>query len=209
MGLENATIETDGGEKIKVLFNPNQYRLEGGNQIAEIGIPGLRAPILQYVRGNARSLSLELFFDTYEQRKDVREHTREIYGLLGILGETHVPPICTFRWGEFGFRGIVASVSGRFTLFLPTGTPARATLSVTFKEYTEIKELVRDPKTESADVTKTRMLRRGDTLASLAAEEYGDPALWRPIAAGNRIDNPLRVEPGDVLVIPPLTRESG
>ena len=63
---------------------------------------------------------------------------------------------------------------------------------------------VKGTPTASADIAKTRTLRRGDSLASLAAEEYGDPGRWRPIAEANRIDNPLRVEPGAVLVIPPL-----
>ena len=36
----------------------------------------------------------------------------------------------------------------------------------------------------------------GDTLASVAYAEYGDPTLWRPLAAFNGIDDPLRVPTG-------------
>ena len=39
-------------------------RIAKGAQIAEIAIPGIDAPILQFVRGQTQTLALELFFDT-------------------------------------------------------------------------------------------------------------------------------------------------
>jgi Contractile injection system tube protein/LysM domain len=147
---------------------------------------------------------MDLFFDTYEQQADVRNYTNKIYGLLGIKSDTHVPPICTFIWGNFTFTCVLERVGGRFTLFLADGTPVRATLSVTFKEFIEVEMEVRRTPTESADHTKTRSVQRGDTLSSIAAAEYGDSARWRPIAETNRIDNPRVLEPGRLLVIPPV-----
>lgn len=205
MALEHARIRIEDGEEIEVLFNPTTYSLEQSNQLAEIAIPGLSAPIVQYVRGAGRTLSMELFFDTYEQETDVRDHTGKIYGLLGIEATTHVPPICTFTWGHFNFRSVLQRVSGRFTLFHPDGRPARATLSTTWKEVLDVDVLVRQPPTESADVSKTHKVRRGDTLSGIAAREYGDPARWRAIAEANGIDNPRRLVPGRTLVLPPLS----
>lgn len=204
MALQKAVITPEGGEPIEVLFNPAQYSLDKSNQIAEIPIPGLGAPILQYVRGNTRTLSMELFFDTYEQQTDVREHTDRIYGLLAIDSDTHAPPVCTFRWGHFSFRCVVDRVGGRFTMFLTDGTPVRATLTVSFKEFIEVEVEVRENPTQSADHTKTTTVKRGDTISAIAAEQYRDPAKWRPIATANGIDNPRRLEPGRVLTIPPL-----
>ncbi len=168
MALEKATITPEGEEPIPVLFNPTQYSLDKSNQIAEVGIPGLGSPILQYVRGNARTLTMELFFDTYEKQTEVREYTDKIYALLGIKGATHVPPVCKLTWGDFEFRCVLGRVSGRFTLFLGNGTPVRATLSVTFKEFIDVEVLVREPPTGSADHTKSRTVKRGDTLSSIA-----------------------------------------
>jgi len=204
MALTKAFIQPGQKERIAVLFNPNQYSLDKGNQLAEVGIPGRGAPILQYVRGNARTLAMELFFDTFEQQSDVREHTDRVYGLLEIDPETHAPPICTFTWGAFNFRCLLERIGGRFTLFLGNGTPVRATLSVTFKEFVDDAVEVRRAPNESSDHTKTRLLQRGDTLSHLAAAEYGDPAKWRPIAEANNIDNPRRVASGQFLVLPPL-----
>jgi len=204
MGLEKARITPDGQPPIPVLFNPTQYSLEKSNQMAEIGVPGLPAPILQYVRGNSRMLSMDLFFDTCEQRTDVRNYTNKIYDLLAIDAKTHVPPICEFTWQNFTFRGVLERVNGTYNLFLADGTPVRATLTVSFKEYIEVHVLVRSPPTQSADHTRTYTVRRDDTLSSIAAGMYNDPAKWRPIAVANRISNPRALAPGRVLVIPPL-----
>lgn len=35
-------------------------------------------------------------------------------------------------------------------------------------------------------------VKAGDKLPLIAAKVYGDARLWRPIAAANGIDNPLR-----------------
>jgi nucleoid-associated protein YgaU len=42
----------------------------------------------------------------------------------------------------------------------------------------------------------------GDSLASIAFREYGDPAKWRPLAAANNIDDPIRLCVGTTLIVP-------
>ena len=205
MSLEKATIQTYDpethtlGAEIAVLFNPTEYRLNKANQFAEVAIPGLEAPPLQFVRGNARTLSMQLFFDTYEQSQDVRDYTGQIIGLLDIDAKLHAPPICLFSWGNLNFVGVLERADQRFTLFLSDGTPVRATIDVTLKEYFE-----GPSDRQSADFAKRYVVRRGDRLSGIAGQEYGDPALWRPIAEANDIDDPLAIQPGDHLVIPAL-----
>lgn len=197
-------ITPEGHPDFNVLFNPTQYGIDKSNLIAEAGIPGLEAPILQYVHGNTRTLDMELFFDTYEERTDVRNSTNQVYNLLKIDAATHAPPICHIEWGSFQFAGVLDHVSGKFTLFLANGTPVRATLNVTFKEYIDIEVLVQENPTESADHRKNRMVKSGDRIDNIAGEEYGDPELWRPIAEANNLDDPTLLNPGSVLVIPRL-----
>ncbi|HVW84386.1 MAG TPA: hypothetical protein VHB50_06880 [Bryobacteraceae bacterium] len=204
MEFKRARIEPEGQQAFDVLFNPNEYSVEKGNQLSETGIPGLQSPIIQYVHGNTRTLSLDLFFDTWEERRDVREHTNKVFALLGIEAETHVPPICKLSWGGFSFRCVLEKVSGKFNLFMPDGTPVRATLSVSFKEYIDVDVLVRSNPTQSADHTKMRLVAAGDRLTNIAYEEYGDARQWRPIAIANNIADPLRLEPGRSLTIPAL-----
>jgi hypothetical protein len=205
MEFQRIQITPEGQDMFEVLFNPTQYSVDKGNTIAQAAIPGLEGPILQYVHGNMKTLSMDLFFDTYEERTTVTQRTNLIYSLLRPDPSTHAPPICHLRWGQFfRFVGVLDHVSGKFTLFLPNGTPVRATLSVVFNEYIDVGDLVKEQPTQSADHRKNRVVRAGDRIDNIAAEEYGDPAKWRPIAEANELDNPWLLQPGYVLVIPRL-----
>ena len=204
MVFDRALIEPENQDSFYVMLNPTKYTVEKGNQIAETGIPGLSAPILQYVHGNTRSLSAELVFDTYEKQTDVRLWTNKVYNLLAIDAHTHAPPICKVSWGDTSFRGVVDKVSGSFTLFLPNGTPVRARLNISVKEYIDVDQLVRVSPTQSADHRKSRVVKLGDTLTNIAYEEYGDAAKWRPIADANGLDDPLMLRPGRLLLIPAI-----
>lgn len=201
MALEKALING-----IKVLFNPTEYSMEKSNQFQDTSLPGLSSPITQFVSGGAQTLSMELFFDTYtdEKGKDVRVYTDQITNLMRIDKDLHAPPICVFQWGKVQFKAVLERVSRRFTMFLADGTPVRAILNVTFKEYVTLEEQLKDPPRQSADRTKRRVVVQGDSLWLLAAREYGDPALWRLIARANGIDHPRRIAPGMELIIPPL-----
>jgi len=205
MELAKATIERyipAGGKPIKVLFNPTEYQLTQSNQFTEVGVPGLAVPPLQFGRGNARSLSMQLFFDTYEQQTDVRVHTGELIKLLEIDSKLHAPPVCRFIWGNLTFVGVLEHANQRFTLFLPDGTPVRAAVDVSFKEFSDTDK--QGGRLQSANFAKQHLVQRGNTLSGIAAQYYGDPALWRHIAEENSIDEPLALRPGQVLSIPPI-----
>ena len=67
MALEKATIVNQTRkEKFRVLFNPEEYSLTRDVNYAQVAIPGLSGPLLQFVHGNLQTLEMELFVDTYE-----------------------------------------------------------------------------------------------------------------------------------------------
>ena len=47
-------------------------------------------------------------------------------------------------------------------------------------------------------------VRRGQSLADIAADEYDNPAEWRRIADANQIDDPMALAPGMKLIVPPI-----
>jgi nucleoid-associated protein YgaU len=51
---------------------------------------------------------------------------------------------------------------------------------------------------------RTHAVIEGDTLASVAFEQYKDPNKWRALAEVNGIDDPMRLAPGTVLIVPEL-----
>ncbi len=125
-------------------------------------------------------------------------------GLMDIDSDLHAPPVCIFIWGAYIFPCIIERATKKFTMFHPDGFPVRATLNVTLKEYIEVVTQLKETSLQSADRTKRWQVKEGDSLWSIADEEYGDAAIWRPIADANDIDNPRLLEPGMELVIPPL-----
>jgi len=229
MPLVKAIIEIDASDRgpnlppiIPVQFNPSEYTLTKGAQIAEIAIPGIDAPILQFVRGQTQTLSMELFFDTTQMGMgeapvlDVRTLTEPVFQLVKIQAKTHAPPHVRFSWGlGLSFRAIVDSIQQKFTLFNPVGIPLRATLTVSFKEYQTLEEQLQRLNLQSADHSKKRLIKRGETLALIAYQEYGDSTEWRRIFEEPRnlqlIPDPRRLQPGLEIVIPsiPTTSSTG
>jgi hypothetical protein len=205
MALTKALIvNADTGALIPVMFNPPQYQLQKTNQFAEIGIPGLGSSLLQFVKGDAQTLTIELFFDTTDSQRDVREFTGQVAGLTILNVHTHAPPRLLFFWGSLVFPCVLESVTQQFDYFHPDGQPLRARLTVTFKGHDLLEDLLASTPLESADRTKHREVKEGETLQSIAAQEYDDPRQWRPIAEANEIDNPLTLAVGRGLIIPSL-----
>jgi nucleoid-associated protein YgaU len=190
---------------IPVMFNPPEYQLQKANQFADITIPGLGSSLLQFVTGNAQTLTMELFFDTTDTGLDVRVFTEPVIGLTALNAKKHAPPGLLFVWGTLVFPCILQSVMQRFDYFNAAGMPLRARLSVTLKGHDLLEGLLASIPLESADRTKRRVVKGGDTLQGIATQEYDDPRQWRPIAEASNVDNPLTVQAGQGLIIPSLT----
>mgnify|MGYP001275705880 FL=1 len=216
MALEKALLtNTVTNEPVEVMFNPEEYSLSKDNNFAQQAIPGLSAPILQFVNGNMQTLEMELLVDTYESNKsnnrvlnqaggDVRELTKKITGLMDIERTTHAPPIILFTWGSLSFTCVLARVTQRFIMFMPNGLPVRARLSVTFNEFRNVDLEAKEIKRETADFTKFYSVAQGETISGIAGKVYGNPKVWRAIALRNRIENPRTLATGMSLVIPQL-----
>lgn len=190
---------------IPVMFNPPEYQLQKTNQYAEVGIPGLGSSLLQFVKGGTQTLTMELFFDTTDLGIDVRAFTGLVIALIDVNSDTHAPPRLIFVWGTLIFPCVLESVTQRFDYFNALGLPLRARLSVTLKGNDLLADLLASIPLLSADRAKRRIVKTGETLQSLAAEEYQNARSWRPIAEANKIDNPLTVQAGEKLIIPAIT----
>jgi nucleoid-associated protein YgaU len=217
MPLEHLTITPEGGAPIKALYNPERYTASKSVQYAEVAIPGLDAPVVQFVRGQSEKITMELFFDTtdhgtVEDVRDVRDETAKVYKLLRVQSDTHAPPRCILLWGDggklfaFGTRTspwcVLESVSEEFTLFSPSGVPLRAKLNVSFRDAWTIEEQLRETPRHTSDRTTFTRVKARETLSHVAWRQYGDPDEWRPLAEANGIENPRLVAEGTMLRVP-------
>jgi hypothetical protein len=214
-------VNTTTGARFPVMYNPEEFKLEQGNTFAEVGIPGLNAPPLQYLRGKARAVTMDLFFDTYETGADVRTHTAPIVGLLDKSPQTQAPPVLLFSMGRFQFQCVLVDAGQSFTMFLRDGTPVRSTVSVRLQEYVRVEMraergvLFGSPTVSSAvnaavdaagsllsGTPSIHVTLRGETLSGLAARYLGAAGRWRDIARANNMDDPFDLPPGTPVVIP-------
>jgi nucleoid-associated protein YgaU len=61
------------------------------------------------------------------------------------------------------------------------------------------------PAAPAAPAARTYTVAKGDTLSAIAQSQYGAASKWRVIFEANRdkISDPDRIQPGQVLTIPP------
>ena len=214
MALEKLTIKNlDSKEVFQVMFNPTEYSLEDSSKWQDQEGKG-RRPELQYTGGDRRKLSMDLFFDTYEKKEDVRLYTGKLAKLLVVTTDDKNsgkrPPVVEISWGDsnadtgFPFQCVLESLKQQFTLFTNGGTPVRAKCAVAFKEFRlPVDEMKREPR-RSSFPARTYTVREGETLSSIAAELWKDPLKWRLIADANGIINPRVLSPGQVLLVPAI-----
>ena len=222
--LEKATITVidgaDKGKVITVLFNPTEYSIDRSNAYKATAIPGLGSPILHFVNGECDQLGMELFLDDYTDpfgptsllKKEVDPVVKRLKALAHLLEidrDLHAPSPVRFNWGPMEFTAVIEKLGRKITKFHPDGTPARASLSVSFKEYRTLRQQLESPRRESADKTKRRVVIAGDSLWAIAAREYDDPKEWVRIATANDLDDPREIRPGDWLRLPPIEDQDG
>jgi contractile injection system tube protein/LysM domain-containing protein len=218
MALEKLRIipQDSNLSEIVALFNPSTYSISKSVEYQSHRRKSLNAPLLSFVGGGSRTLSLQLFFDVTESpivdgmpTSDVRALTNKLVELTQINRNTQRPPVCRIFWGssrfassDFPFTGVVNQLQQEFTFFDSRGTPLRANLNVSFTEFLGWGKSVEKDRRRTDPIFTTRVVRRGDTLNQIAAEVYGDPQAWRAIAEINGIDDPRRLEVGSALQIP-------
>jgi hypothetical protein len=209
MGLSKLQITVEHtGERLSVLFNPEEYTINQDNNFASQAVPGLSGPLLQFVHGNMRTLETELFFDSFDTptlpKRDVREDIGRVTKLMAIDSELHAPPVLRLAWASLQFRCVLARATQRFIMFAEDGTPVRARMTVTFNEFIDADREAKEVNRQTADFTKVHVVLEGETITSIATREYGNPQVWRPIAIANRMDRPRSLEVGQKLSIPSL-----
>lgn len=198
-------IADERRRRIPLRFNPTDYKLSKSNTFAEITIPGLETPPLQYVRGGSETLSVQALVDTSDTLENVR--TTYVDGVRDLMrpdSREHAPPIVRFVWDEAVFTGVLEKLDVNYVLFRPDGVPLRAQLDVTLKEFRPAAQQVVDTPRSSPTVEKSYVVRRGDTLSSISAAVYRRPDAWRELARANGITDPRDLRPGRVLTVPRL-----
>lgn len=162
----------------------------------------------EFTGSDPSKLSLELFFDATEKMDDkVVKAVEKLFACCVPTEKSRQskkgsPPWVIFHWGGMtSFPAFMSSVTAKYTLFTPSGTPVRAVCTVTLEEISG-EQGGQNPTSGALAARDVHVVVAGDTLPSVAFKAYGDPGLWREIARTNEINDPLRLRPGSRLLIP-------
>lgn len=196
-------------------------------------VAGLSDDPLFYTGGGMTELELDLLFDitllgSTLQTDDVRQLTAPLWQMAENVADAEEyarPPMIRFVWGKsWNIPGIIAAVAERLEHFTPAGEPRRSWLRMRFRRVADAGALVRahQPPPSSFEIPTPEMSTlpgeatsmegenrvhqtvAGERLDEIAQRYYGNPSLWRLLAAANGLTDPLHVPPGTVLRIPPV-----
>jgi LysM repeat protein len=202
--------------RIDFQFNPKELSLsKSAKWKRDAQRDAKKSGVPEFTGSDPCKLTVEMFFDATDKMNDAVVKTVEklfsccVPTAESLQQKKGSPPWVIFRWGGLtGFAAYVSSVSVRYTLFTPSGTPVRAVCSVTLEEIAG--ELGgQNPTSGALAANDTHVVVAGDTLASIAFRVYGDPALWRELATANEIDDPMSLPAGTTLLIPSAQEFAG
>jgi hypothetical protein len=213
--LEKAFLETEGGDRVPCLYNPESLSLGRRNNWVSNPMPGKGVSRLQYAGATSSWMRLDLLFDTTAQGVPVTDHTGKILALMDIdtslpgtdeTANNARPPTVTFHWGDLhSFLAVVEDLRLAFTYFSSTGVPLRARMQLELRQYERSHAF--GPQNPTSGTPRPHRVHRvlpGETLDRISARYYGDSTRWRTLASANGLEDPLTVRPGSLLTIPRL-----
>lgn len=119
---------------IPVQFNPTNFKLNRKVNWAEQA-PALQPhTLLQYGSGGSDTMQVSLLLDSSESSASVLPEIQRFYLLtlptVMAPNQSSRPPLVSFSWQSFRFRGVVQSLDFEVLAFDEQGTPKRATVAV-------------------------------------------------------------------------------
>jgi hypothetical protein len=202
-GGTGATLDT-----FEFPFNPKEWSI---THAAEWKAETTKksAPPPEFKGPKPSSATVEIFLDESDKADgDISKVVARLKKLVApepdsVSKNKPSAPHVLFEWGKaISFSGYVDSIAVKYTMFRGQGTPIRGTCTVAMKEFPAA-AAKQNPTSGGDPGHRTHRVVSGDSLASVAYAEYGDPTRWRVLAETNGIDDPLRLRPGTLLHVPP------
>jgi nucleoid-associated protein YgaU len=196
-------------DEIEFQFNPKELSIQkSAKWERKPARNAKKASAPEFAGADPCKLTLEMFFDASDtELGSVVEPVEALFRCCVPTTDTQqnkkaVPPLVQLSWGTItSFPAFITSVQAKYTLFTPDGTPIRATCSVSMEEMPG-DPLGQNPTSGALSAHAVHRVVAGDSLASIAFREYGDPAMWRSLAEANNIDDPIRLPVGATLMVP-------
>ncbi len=145
--MTKVTIASIDAPSVQVTaqYNPKEVSIDKSVPWNKHKNPKGDNPMLEFTSAENRSMSLELFFDGYEKKKNIQPEIDKLTKMTminpsaGSDKDKH-PPRVLVTWGANfpTFKGVIESLGTKYSMFLEDGTPVRATCTVKIKEVDEV-----------------------------------------------------------------------
>lgn len=230
-----AFILEHNDERLSCLLNPEQLVLKrraGVKARQSLGgaltKDGLADDPLLFTGGGTTVIDFELLFDvalpgSTVQSEDVRDLTAPFWELAENAKNSEDRKQLAqvrFVWGKsWNIPGVVISVAEKFDRFTESGIPTRSWITMRFvrvMESASTRDALRyrhrfaaapqkreDLPEEELEVHQVTGEERLDVIAE---KYYGDPAMWKPLAEFNHIDDPLEELDFKVIYLFPFSK---
>lgn len=193
-----------------VMLNPETYTHSYTVNYSDKQSPGSPNVSAKYDKSPPSEVSFDLVFDgTGVVNKKVTNLIDEIEKFRKIVydynGEIHKSNYLKLTWGANPeFQCNLVSMSITYKLFRPDGTPLRAEVKVSFKNFEDPEVIEKEAEKESPDMTQVVTVVAGDTLPSMTYRAYGEKIHYMKVARFNGLTNFRNLKPGTKITFPPL-----
>jgi hypothetical protein len=205
-GFQKAQLAIDS-DTIECGFNPQDYTISKTNIWTYKPTQGKDRPDAEFGGGLPMTYKLSLLLDASLDGPDgsIKDQANKL--MKAMHGDGSAPKFVEFSWGSVKLpKAAPVSISIHYVLFRPNGEPVRAFVDLELAQAEDAAPAgqAQNPTTRAIAGLRSRMIRDGDSLQSIAYESYGDATRWRAIEEVNGIDDPLRLRRGPTITIPRL-----
>jgi hypothetical protein len=200
------------------MYNPTSFSVSHTVNYDPSKKPTASDMTKKFLSSNPRSVTMELFFDGTGAspsaskglgvNSGIQDVDVQIQAFLKlayqISGTIHKPSYMMLVWGTFVMTGVLKSANVNYTMFAPDGRPLRAKMSITVEEHIDTTLLIKLLKLSSPDLSKSIVVKEGDTLPLLCHQEYNDASLYIKVAEVNKLKNYRKLKAGMELLFPPV-----
>ena len=204
----------EGLPPFEAMLNPETYTLDYKVEYQDGQAQGTSQAQQRFTVKKPEEFSFELLLDSTgivdaNPRESVETDITELRDLLlKYEGDIHEPKHFKVVWGSLLFKGRCTGLNITIKLFNPDGKPIRAICKVSFKGSVEDNLRTATERRRSPDLTHYRLVKAGDTLPMLCFQIYGKSDYYLQVARVNKLANFRRLEPGQELFFPPLSKNT-
>lgn len=202
------------------MYNPTSFSVSHAVNYDKYKKPTTGNMSKKFKHVNPRTLTMELFFDGTGASPSSAGLIPDLTGGLvntvdiqiqaflklayQISGTIHQPTYMLIAWGTFIMSGRLKTANVTYTMFAPDGRPLRAKMNITVEESVPEGLLGKILALSSPDLSKSIIVKEGDTLPLLCFKEYKDSSLYPKVARVNNLKNYRKLKQGMELLFPPI-----